>query len=144
MPELTPGSEVPLDQITGGQPVIHTPSPEELKTTDPFGDSKTFEITKEVNEAQLQAEIEEAVGHPVQFGVHRIPGETEGILFISPGKEIDGRTVAGKIRTHKPDPYFGLTDEQRLQAEVAEKVRQGKVLSPEELTVMLQALANRR
>jgi hypothetical protein len=143
-PELTPGSEVPVTDLVD-DPTYRTATPEEIKNTDPFdGASKTFEVDKEINLAQLQHEIEEASGATLQFSLHRIPGEVAGTLYIAPGKDIDGRKVNGKIKSHKPDPHFGLTDEQRMRAKVAEKVRAGKVLTPEELTVILQSLVDRR
>lgn len=143
MDDLTPGTEVPVSEVLD-DPTFRSVTPEEVKATDPFGDSKTFEVDKEINVAQLQAEIEEASGATLQFSFARIPGETSGTLYISPGKDIDGRKVVGKIKSHTPDPLFGLTEEQRLRAEVAEKVRRGKVLTPEELTIILQSLVDRR
>lgn len=144
MPDLTPGAEVPVHELVA-EPTYRTVTPEEAKATDPFGgESKTFEVDKEVNLAQLQYEIEEASGTTLQFSLHRIPGEVGATLFVAPGKDIDGRKVVGKIKSHVPDPLFGLTDEQRMRAQVAEKVRAGKVLTPEELTVILQSLVDRR
>lgn len=144
MGDLTPGTEVPVTDLVE-DPTYRTVTPEEIKATDPFdGNSKSFEVDKEINLAQLQHEIEDASGTTLQFSLHRIPGETGGTLYIAPGKDIDGRKVVGKIKSHTPDPLFGLTDEQRMRAQVAEKVRSGKVLTPEELTIILQSLVDRR
>jgi hypothetical protein len=140
MTDLTPGSEVPLAEVLS-DPLAASVSPEEIVSTDPFGNSKSFAVDKEINVAQLQEEIEQASGATVALSLHRIPGQTAGTLYLSPGEAVDGRTVVGKIKSHVPDPLFGLTEEQRLQAEVMAKVRRGKPLDPEELTVALRALA---
>lgn len=137
------GKRVPLEDIID-EPVAITVSAEEIVNTDPFGDSKSFEVDKEIGLAQLQTEIEEACGHSVAMSLQRIPGNVSGILYVSPGDRIDGRTVVGKIKSHKPDPFFGLSDEDRRRREVIEKIRKGEVPTPEEMTIALQALLRLR
>jgi hypothetical protein len=124
--------------------VVVSVTPQEAATTDPFGNSKQFRVDKDVNLAQLQHEIEEATGATLAVSLQRVPGEDEGILFLSPGEAVDGRTVNGKIKSHEPDPLFGMTDDQKLTLQVMEKVRAGQSLSPKELTTALQALSERR
>jgi hypothetical protein len=124
--------------------VVVSVTPHEAAATDPFGNSKQFHVDKEVNLAQLQSEIEEATGATLAVSLQRVPGEDKGILFLSPGEAVDGRTVNGKIKSHDPDPLFGMTDTQKLTATVMQKVRDGQSLSPEELTTALQALSERR
>lgn len=123
------------------EPLMVTVSAEEVVKTDPFGGtSKTFEIDKEIGLAQLQYEIEAACGLQVAMSLQCLPGEKTGILYVSPGDKIDGRTVVGKIKSHTPDPLFGMSESERKQYAVIEKIRQGEVLSPEEHTIALQAL----
>jgi hypothetical protein len=124
--------------------VVVSVTPQDAAATDPFGNSKQFHVEKVVNLAQLQSEIEEATGATLAISLQRVPGEEKGILFISPGEAVDGRTVNGKIKSHDPDPLFGMTDDQKMTAQVMEKIRAGESLSPKELTLALQSLAERR
>jgi hypothetical protein len=124
--------------------VVVSVTPQDAATTDPFGNSKQFHVEKAVNLAQLQSEIEEATGATLAISLQRVPGEEKGILFISPGEAVDGRTVNGKIKSHDPDPLFGMTDDQKMTVQVMEKIRAGESLSPKELTLALQSLAERR
>ena len=137
------GETVPLEDVLD-EPVAVTVTPEEIAATDPFGNSKRFEVDKEINLAQLQHEIEEASGATLHMAFHPAPGGESGTLYVSPGDAIDGRAVVGKIKSHHPDPLFGLSDDQRLHAEVMQKIRDKQILTPEELTIALQALAERR
>lgn len=80
-------------------------APEDL--VDPFdGDSKTFEVTSEINVEQVQREISERLGRQVRvaltIGLGEIASKDKpGVLFVSPA-DIDGRTVRGVVESHKP------------------------------------------
>lgn len=115
---------------------------------DPFGDSKTFDVTRtDLNIPQLQDEIGAAAGYTVQLMLV-MPGgdvteDNPATLYVSPGR-IDGRTVQGKIKGHDPDPYYGMTEEQKERALIVEKIRSGEVLSPQEMTIALQSMLRGR
>lgn len=144
MDDLTPGTEVPLDEIIS-DPSIRSTTPEEIRATDPFaGTSKRFETDREINLAQLQFEIEEATGFTVQIQMHPPLAEENAIIWVSPGKDIDGRKVVGKIKSHVPDPLFGLSDEQKVRVKIGDKLRAGKVLTNEEISLMLASMIDRR
>lgn len=139
--DLTEGSEVPLNELVEqglvGQAGI---IPEDTEPVDPFGDSKTFQVTKPVNLCQLLDEINAALDFTVQVIMTgpSVPSEDNpGTLYVSPGT-IDGRTIAGKIKGHDPDPYYGMTEAQVTELKIVEKIHNGEVLTPEELTIALQ------
>jgi hypothetical protein len=144
MAELEHGTEVPVEQIPQVVQGVEfvPPTPEEIAQEDPFGDSKQFSVNKLVNVMQLQDELSEATGMTISLSLIWPQGASEGVLHVSPGA-VDGRTVVGKIRAHESDPLYGLTEVERVRAKVMEKVRGGQKLDPEEMTLALQALANR-
>jgi hypothetical protein len=145
MAELEHGSEVSLDQIPQTvQGVEFTPLTQtEIAQEDPFGDSKQLSVDKPINVTQLQDELSEVTGMTVSLSLIWPEGEPKGVLHVSPGG-VDGRTVVGKLRSHEPDPLYGLTEAERAQAEIMGKVRRGERLEPEEMTLALQALAGQR
>jgi hypothetical protein len=116
---------------------------EDLVDLDPYGDSKKVAVDKPVNVMQLQDEITEATGVNVSLSLIWPEGADKGTLFVSPGGALDGRTLAGKIRSHSPDELYGLTEADRAQAQVMDKVRSGKTLTDAERDMALLALSRR-
>jgi hypothetical protein len=145
MAELTHGTEVPLEQlpqVVDG--VEFTPVTQaEVAELDPFGDGKRITVDRPVNVSQLMDEIREATGVQVSISMIWPEGAEKGTLFVSPGDAVDGRTVAGKIRTHEPDDLYGLSETDRALAEVMNKVRSGKSLTDAERDMALLALSRR-
>lgn len=141
MAEPLNGSEVPLSELVEqghvAQGVVVTEDPEPI---DPFGDSKTFQVTKPVNLCQLLDEINAALDFRVQMimsGPSEPSEDDPATLYVSPG-QVDGRTVQGKIKGHDPDPYYGMSEQEIAELKIVAKIRAGEVLTPEELTTALQ------
>lgn len=149
MAELTHGETMSMADLkkAGIEPQgVYVEDAQEME--DPFGDSKTFAVTRtDLNLPQLQDEIGAAAGYNVQLMLLMPTGDvTEdnpATLYVSPGR-IDGRTVQGKLKGHDPDPYYGMTEEQKERALIVEKIRRGEVLTPEEMTLALQSMLRGR
>jgi hypothetical protein len=145
MAGLTHGTEVrpdQLPQVVDG--VEFEPVPlAEVAETDPFGDGKRITVDRPVNVTQLMDEISEATGVQVSISLIWPEGAEKGTLFVSPGSAVDGRTVAGKIRTHEPDDLYGLSETDRALAEVMNKVRSKRPLTDSERDLALLALSQR-
>lgn len=61
------------------------------------------------------------------------------VMYLSPST-VDLNAVQRLLVAHRPDPYFGLTDQQRLLVQVRDKLANGEVLTSEEMMIALQAL----
>jgi hypothetical protein len=60
-------------------------------------------------------------------------------LYVTPSSA-DLAAVRQVLAAHKPDPYYGMTDEEKVQAQLREKIAAGQTLSSEEMTLALQML----
>jgi hypothetical protein len=117
---------------------------------DPFqGDSQRFTWAREVGVGQLQDEVIQALGPDVRV-VAFLPYDAEGAqlpvdaqnpitLCVTPSSA-DLAAVRQVLAAHKPDPYYGMSDEAKVQAQVREKISAGQTLTPEEMTLALQML----
>ena len=75
----------------------------------PFPDTESanFTLTKQVNQAQLHHELEEALGVPIQLSTSKTPGEDEETLWLVPG-DVAEDTVQQVIDDHEPDQEWGV------------------------------------
>jgi hypothetical protein len=116
----------------------------------PFrGDSQRFTWPRDLQIGQLQDEVTEALGPDVRLAAF-FPLDDEGepvpvgaqtpiTLYVTPSSA-DLAAVKQVLATHRPDPYYGMTDEQKAQAQLREKIASGQPLTPEETTAALQML----
>lgn len=116
----------------------------------PFrGDSQRFTWSRDLEIGQLQEEITEALGPDVRLAAF-FPlddaGEPVGVdpqapvtLYVTPSSA-DLAGVKQVLAAHKPDPYYGMTADERARAQLREKIASGQVLTPEETTEALQML----
>ncbi|MEU9405584.1 hypothetical protein AB0E08_07755 [Streptomyces sp. NPDC048281] len=129
------------------------PMPDEADTSDPKcpfrGDSQRFTWSRQLEIGQLQDEITSALGPAVQLAAF-FPLDGDGdplavdaqnpiTLYVTPSSA-DLAAVKQVLAVHKPDPYYGMTDEQKTQAQLREKIASGQPLTPEETTAALQML----
>jgi hypothetical protein len=127
---------------------------------DPFADedgtstSKQFEIAEgPIFLGQLQDEIEEALGFPVQTSLSipdpdAQPSEDQPyVLFVAAEEEFDGRTVRGVISTHSADfpetpvpaPVEPTADSEAAQAAL-KRLHSGETLTTKEISVLLRGV----
>lgn len=117
---------------------------------DPFrGDSQRFTWTRALELGQLQAEVAEALGSGIQLAVLHQYDDDDRVLPVDPQNPVtiyvtpssaDIAALRQVLAAHKPDPYYGMDDEQKAQAQLKEKIAAGEALSPEEMTMALQML----
>lgn len=130
MADVTQDEEVPQDIVMPA-------------SSDPFGgDSQIFAWGREVQVGQLQAEIDASVGPQVRIAV-ALPRDDEGevvevdaqnqlTVYLTPSSA-DVAAVRQVMAAHRPDPYFGMTDEERQDAQLREKIASGQDLTPQEM-----------
>jgi hypothetical protein len=121
--------------------------------TDPkcpfLGDSQRFTWSRELEMGQLQDEVTEAMGSAVRLAAF-FPLDDEGnrlgvdaqnpvTVYVTPSSA-DLAAVKQVLAAHRPDPYYGMTDEEKAQVQLREKIAAGQALSPEEMTLALQML----
>jgi hypothetical protein len=116
----------------------------------PFlGNSQRFTWSRDIEMGQLQDEVTLALGSDVRLAAFFPLDENEAaqpvdahhpiILYVTPSSA-DVAAVKQVLGAHKPDPYYGMTDEEKVQAQLREKIASGQTLTPEELTLALQML----
>jgi hypothetical protein len=129
------------------------PTPEENGSGDPVdpfrGDSHRFTWNREVAVGQLQVEVTEALGPSVQVAAvipideDGLPGPVSAqdpvIFYVTPSS-VDLAAVRRVLAEHRPDPYYGMTDEEREQAQLREKIAAGGELTPGEMQMALRML----
>lgn len=124
---------------------------------DPFnGDSRIFSWGKDINLPQFNTELTAAFPgtHMVSYRAVSNPDATElgappeyadvtedtpVTIFLSPST-IDANQVLALLAAHRPDPYFGMSDQQRALVQIKAKLATGDVLTPEEMTIAMQAV----
>ncbi|MEV7675099.1 hypothetical protein [Streptomyces sp. NPDC088752] len=117
---------------------------------DPFaGNSQKFTWAREMTVAQLQAELDETLEHRVSIAVILPLGEDghpkpvsesdPATIYVSPSSA-DLSAVRKVLSAHRSDPYYGMTEEQRQNAQLREKIASGATLTPEEVQRALQIL----
>ena len=124
---------------------------------DPFdGNSRIFSWGKDINLPQFNAELSTAVpgAHMVSYRAVTnrddvelgalpvyadITEDTPVTIFLSPST-IDANQVLALLAAHRPDPYFGMSDQQRTLVQIRAKLSNGEILTPEEMTLAMQAM----
>jgi hypothetical protein len=121
-----------------------------VASADPFGgDSQRFTWPREVSVGQLQIEVTAELGDEVRIAVIA-PTDADGapqmvdaqnplVFYVTPSSaDLTGlRRVLG---AHQVDPYFGMDDEGRRQAQLREKIQAGAELTAEEMQQALRLL----
>lgn len=123
----------------------------EAPALDPFNeDCQQMSWASEVSIGQLQEEIVEAFGPGVHLAT-RAPRDTHGaevavsaqnplLVFVHPAST-DLTAVRAVLSAHRPDPYSGLSPEDRETVQLMEKVRSDSALTPDEYRRALRVLA---
>lgn len=137
------GRSTPASQVA---PVLDVSSmsleqPEDVpwKAVNPFGeDALVYEVDVPINTSQLQDEISERVGSQVHLAASSESDEpfsrdNVGTLFVTPG-DVERKTVLSALDKHKPDPLYGISDQNRAFMDLRERVGSGKAMTAAELT----------
>lgn len=105
----------------------------------PFdGAAKSMQVVKDVNAHQLIEEVYGRLGDRDAFEVVLTGEGAEQVLYVL--GEVDMRTVRGVLESHVPDPYYGLSEEDRKVNKLRERLRSGEDLPAEELNTLLRAM----
>lgn len=123
-----------------------------MKVIDPFaGNGVQFSWPSEVNVGQLQNELVKALGPGVQIAVHwskTEDGEDAPVdpkspleVFVTP-KSVDLDAVRKVMSVHRPDPYYGMSQEGRRRVQLTEKVKSGADLSMQEMQEALRMMVS--
>lgn len=110
---------------------------------DPFnGDSTIVKWATGINVGQLAVELQTALGDGVQLaaylpqdegGEETAPDESNPyVLFVSPSS-VKAAAVRRVLAAHRPDPYFGMSEEDRARTQFIAKVQSPTDLSDEEM-----------
>lgn len=114
-----------------------------VDSSDPFdGNSQRFTWTRSVAVGQLQTELDETVGPDVRIAMV-IPTDSEGheiapddknplTVYVTPSS-VDLSAVRQVMGAHRPDPYYGMSDDERQNAQLREKIVSEVDLTPEEM-----------
>lgn len=112
-------------------------------SSDPFnGNSQRFTWNRSVLTGQLQAELDETVGPEVRIALV-FPQDGEGqeieadaqnpiTVYVTPSSA-DLTAVRQVMGAHRPDPYYGMSDDERQDAQLREKIASGLDLTPGEM-----------
>lgn len=112
-------------------------------SADPFGgNSQRFTWTRSVMLGQLQDELDATVGPDVRIAM-MFPLDGEGqetevdaqnpiTVYVTPSSA-DLAAVRQVMAAHRPDPYYGMSDEERQNAQLREKIASGVDLTPDEM-----------
>lgn len=123
---------------------------EPVDSSDPFGgDSQRFTWTRPVTVGQLQAELDETVGPQVRVAMV-FPRDSDGVevqadtqnpitVYVTPSSA-DLAAVRQVLAAHRPDPYYGMSDEEREGAQLREKIASGADLTMDEMQQALRLL----
>lgn len=124
------------------EPVLTT------KHADPFeGDSRMLTWSEEVNIGQLVDELSAALPE-VQSAV--CPPQVDGVdvdvdatnplvIFVSPSST-DLSQVRQVLAAHRPDRYYGLSEQEVQEAQLVEKINSDQQLTPAEMQMALKML----
>ncbi|MFH8483071.1 hypothetical protein [Streptomyces sp. NPDC018055] len=116
---------------------------------DPFGEgSHRIFWPRDIVVGQLQDEIRQTLGSEVQIAVS-IPTDSDGAdhtvgeqhrltIFVKPSGA--GDRVAELLAAHRPDPYYGMSDDEVKRAQLEEKVRSGAELTMKDMQAALRML----
>jgi hypothetical protein len=139
-----------LNENTDDTPVSAEAAASESVSKDPFqGDSQVITWARDLEMGQLQVEITEALGPDVRLAAffqyddqnNRLPVDAQHpvSVYVTPSSA-PMAAVRQVLATHKPDPYYGMTDEEKAQVQLKEKISSGATLSPDEVQRALQML----
>lgn len=138
-----------LDPEVDASTLFVTASAQRLAATNPFGDRPCIcvDLFAEVNVAQLAEEIGELAGFEVQLSaISPQPGtplsrSNPAKLYVHP--QIGEAVITQAVNSHRIDPMYGFTQDQRDRAELVRKLHQGQDLSQDEMRQALRlALAS--
>jgi hypothetical protein len=133
----SPGS-LPAVTITPEAP----PSPGPWQ---PFPDAARFDVNKEINQAQLEEELTEALGGPVQISVTRTdPTSLVGYLWVVPST-VDTEIVQQVLDAHVADPNWGVPTSVRDYLALVQRVIQdpATTLTDDEMQTLVKGLVAR-
>lgn len=130
------------------EPATITPEEAQPQTPwSPFPDreSAQFHAEKELRQAQLHAELEQALDHTVQLSTARKPGETAETIWIVPA-DVDAKVVEQVIADHVPDPNWGIPQATRDWFDIQRRVMEDPELelTSEEIQVVVKGLLIRQ
>lgn len=113
----------------------------------PFPDQETaqFHADKEIGQAQLHTELEQALDRTIQMSTARTPGESGEILWIVPA-DVDAEVVDQVIADHVPDPNWGVPQSTRDWFDVQRRVLEDPeiTLTPDEIQSVVKGLLMRQ
>jgi len=120
--------------------LVEVPIDQRDNPTNPFDeDALGFQVAKEINIAQLQVEIQEALGlERVMISSQATRDADTRVLFITPAQ--DEEAYERLIEAHTPDPNWGTAE---LGAEfypALEKLRSGATLTTKEISAVLRVI----
>ncbi len=110
------------------------------------GEGKSYEVTKDVNPAQLIEEVYERLGKRDKYQVVATledddsPVSEENPLVLHLFGDVDLRTVRGVVESHEKDDSFGVSKEEAALNELADRLRSGEDLSSGELNTLLRSM----
>lgn len=111
----------------------------------PFPDAARFDVDKPINQAQLQAELETALGSTVEVSVTRPdPASTTGYLWVVPSS-VDPDVVEQVLAAHVADPNWGVPSSVRDYLDLAQRVIQDPTttLTDDEVQTLVKGLVAR-
>lgn len=111
----------------------------------PFPNCARFDLTKEVNQAQLDTELTEALGFPVQIATTKEdPSGVGGYLWVVP-ETVDVDTVTNVINDHVPQADWGMPESVRAFNDILRRVVADPsiTLTAEEMQVAVKGLLSR-
>jgi hypothetical protein len=117
---------------------------------DPFlGNSQCFTWARDLGIGQLQEEVSESLSPEVRIAAlfpHDGQGELLPVdaqhpitIYVTPSSA-DLAAVRQVLAAHRPDPYYGMSDEERTQAHLRAKIAAGEDLTPDEMQMALRML----
>ena len=129
--------------MTDVTPAEEAPAENEEATWSPFPDqdAAVFDVQKPLNEAQLHAELEQALDTPVQLSTSQAPGDSSSTLWLIPG-DVDRELVENVIDEHEANPEWGVPSTTRNFLALVRKLRDDDEyeLTPEELQTAVKGL----
>ena len=113
----------------------------------PFPDQETaqFHTDKSLRQAQLHAELEQALDQTIQLSTASTPGEPGERLWIVPAT-VDAEIVERVLEDHVPDPNWGVPQSTRDWFDIQRRVREDPEveLSERDIQTVLKGLLLRQ
>lgn len=116
---------------------------------DPFGGgSHLIEWPRAVTVGQFQDEVAQACGDDVRIAVtvptnedgtdHTVSGQHPLKVYVSASADLS--SVRKVLAAHRPDPYYGMSDDDVRRAQLEEKIRSDEDLTLREINQALQMM----